>query len=191
MTANHLCVLSKLMMISLLLCLISSRAIENDSPQSRLHQKISPAESVFSEKFSLTSNASQMQGRLQQDSTYDGYVPLEVGFTNTDKYLKLDSFLVGLNLAAFYQYSDVCFDSLIYTLDDWAYFRNNITLFQRYDNQSLLSPFLNITGLIGDNFADSIPNCYQFIDSINTVESARWIKFNKSWLNLILAFLFN
>ena len=57
MTANHLYVLSKLMMISLLLCLTSSRAIEKDSTQSRLHQKISPAESVFSEKLRLTSNA--------------------------------------------------------------------------------------------------------------------------------------
>lgn len=116
---------------------------------------------------------------------------MRVGFTNSDSYLKLDSFFVGLNLAAFYQYSDVCFESLIYTLDDWAFFRNNLTLNQRSNNQSFLSPILNITGLIGDNFADSIPNCYQFFSSVNTVESARWVKFNKSWLNLILAFLFN
>ena len=134
---------------------------------------MNPTENEFTLKISLSSSETKMHNILQQDSTYDGYVPLEVGFTNTDKYLKLDSFLVGLNLAAFYQYSDVCFDSLIYTLDDWAYFRNNITLYQRSNNQSILSPFLNITGLIGDNFADSIPNCYQFVDSINTVESAR------------------
>jgi hypothetical protein len=61
--------------------------------------------------------------RLSQDtSTYDGYVPLKQPFTQTDNYLKLDAFLIGLKLDDWYDNSDDCLDSIIATIDDYDYF---------------------------------------------------------------------
>ena len=55
MTANNFTLLSKLLMISMLLSLISSKVIEKDSPQFKFLQKISPAVSVTPKKLSETS----------------------------------------------------------------------------------------------------------------------------------------
>lgn len=45
--------------------------------------------------------------------------------------------------------------------------------------------------MIGANFADSLPNCYSFADSIKTFEKERWVLFGNSTGNYIEAFLFN
>jgi len=49
---------------------------------------------------------------------------------------------------------------------------------------------LNFTGALGGNFADSLPNCYQFYDSIKTTEKERYDSF-EGWGDIMIAFLFN
>lgn len=98
--------------------------------------------------------------KLGQDtSSYDGYVPLRPAYTTTDGYFKLDAFFIGLALDTFYEYSDDCLNSLVYTVNDYDFLRNNITLYKSA-NENWIHPLLNLTGLIGSNLADSLPNCY-------------------------------
>jgi len=57
-------------------------------------------------------------------------VPLKIPFTQTDKYLKLDAFLIGLKLDDWYTNSTNCINSAVYTFDDKDYFANNRTLYK-------------------------------------------------------------
>jgi hypothetical protein len=50
---------------------------------------------------------------------------------------------------------------------------------------------LNLTKLIAENFADSLPNCFEFIESIYYWEKNRWIGFGSSTGLFLEAFLFN
>lgn len=82
-------------------------------------------------------------------------------YTETDGYLKFDSFMIGLKLDDFYQYSTDCINDLVYTVDDKDYLSNNRTL-RASANESWIHPLLNFTGALGGNFASALPNCYQF-----------------------------
>lgn len=66
----------------------------------------------------------------QDTSTYDGYIPLKPAYTTTDGYAKLDAFFIGLALDTFYEYSDDCLNSLVYTVNDYDFLRNNMTLYK-------------------------------------------------------------
>lgn len=94
---------------------------------------------------------------MQQDEEYeyDGYVPLKIPFTSTERYNYYDQFLQGLQLENYFDHASECIDATFYTFDDYAYYQNNVTLqdwwFDRY---------LNITGAIGGNFSETIPECY-------------------------------
>jgi len=57
-------------------------------------------------------------------------VPLKVPYTQTDGYLKLDSFLIGLKLDDWYTNSTNCINAAVYTIDDKDYFSNNRTLYK-------------------------------------------------------------
>lgn len=46
------------------------------------------------------------QKKLQQVSSYDGYVVLLDPFTSTDAYNYMDAFFLGLKLSDWYDYSD-------------------------------------------------------------------------------------
>ncbi len=130
------------------------------------------------------------QFKLGQDtSSYDGYIPLKPAYTTTDGYAKLDSFFIGLALDTFYEYSDDCLNSLVYTVNDYDYLRNNMTLYKSA-NENFIHPLLNFTGLLGSNLADSLPNCYQFLDSVKTVETTRFDSYS-GWGDIAIAFLFN
>lgn len=111
-------------------------------------------------------------------------------FTQTDGYLKLDAFLIGLKLDDFYQYSSECIDDLILTVDDKDYFSNNRTLGKSQGNESWIHPLLNLTGLIGGNLADAVPNCYQFSKDVRETETERYNSYD-GWGDILIAFLFN
>lgn len=111
-------------------------------------------------------------------------------FTETDGYLKLDSFLIGLKLDDFYQYSSECLNDLVWVLDDRDYFSNNRTLGASWGNESWIHPILNLTGAIGGHFADAVPNCYQFGVDVRETESERFNSYS-GWGDIIIAFLFN
>jgi len=49
---------------------------------------------------------------------------------------------------------------------------------------------LNFTGLIGSNFATSLPYCYQFYTSVKTTETERFNSYS-GWGDIMIAFLFN
>lgn len=57
-------------------------------------------------------------------------MPLKVPYTQTDGYLKLDSFLIGLKLDDWYTNSTNCINAAVYTIDDKDYFSNNRTLYK-------------------------------------------------------------
>ena len=112
-------------------------------------------------------------------------------FTATDRYLYVDAFFIGLKLDDFYDYSDTCLDAFVFTLDDKAYFANNRTLVADDPNEFWFHPLLNFTGALAGPVSDIPPQCYQFYKSVRETESERWERFDRSWSNFALAFLFN
>lgn len=116
-------------------------------------------------------------------------MPLVVPFTQTDNYLKLDAFLIGLKLDDWYLNSTNCLNSIIYTIDDWDYLTNNRTLYLE-SNETWLNPWLNFTGMVGGPVAASLPFCYQFQKSIVETEKERFESYN-GWGEIMIAFLFN
>jgi len=89
----------------------------------------------------------------------------------------------------FYDFSTDCINSLIYSVDDKDYFENNRTL-REQEGENWIHPVLNFTGALGGNFADALPNCYQFYDSIKETEKERYDSF-EGWGDIMIAFLFN
>lgn len=116
---------------------------------------------------------------------------LEEPFTSTDKYLYMDSFFIGLKLDDFYENSDECIDAWVFTADDRAYLKNNRTLVAQEPDEFWLHPLLNLTGMIGGPMSDIPLECYIFYKSIRETEAERWERFDRSWSNFFLAFLFN
>ena len=53
-----------------------------------------------------------------------------------------------------------------------------------------LEPWLNFTGLLGGNFATSLPYCYQFYKSIIDTEKTRFESYDGLG-EIMIAFLFN
>lgn len=108
-----------------------------------------------------------------------------VPFTQTSRYLNLDSFFIGLALDELYMWSDQCLDSVVYFVDDWAYLKINRTA-----QPDFIHPLLNFTGMLGGDFSKAIPYCYQFVDDIYSVESERFASYS-SFGEIMIAFLFN
>ena len=63
-----------------------------------------------------------------QESSYGGYYVPEEPFSSTENYQKTNAFIVGLQLADTYEYSDDCFNSVVEAIDQRAYFANNRTI---------------------------------------------------------------
>ena len=104
----------------------------------------------------------------------------------------------GANLDNYYQYSTDCVNSFANTKDDWFFFRqlshywyiDTSTGIPINTTASFGNKTLNFTGLLGTNFADSLPKCYESFYSVYTYEHTRWQDFD-SWVYYIEAFLFN
>jgi hypothetical protein len=76
--------------------------------------------------------------------------------------------LLGLKIETSISYSGECIDSLVYTVDDYTYFLNNITDFK---GSSWEAPILNLSRAIGGNFSYVPLNCYLF--SVNSYDSVK------------------
>ena len=87
--------------------------------------------------------------------------------------MKLDAFLIGLKLDDWYTNSTNCLNALILTIDDKDYLMNNRTL-NKAAGEGWIEPWLNFTGLVGGNFATSLPYCYQFYTSMVDKETERF-----------------
>jgi hypothetical protein len=105
--------------------------------------------------------------------------------------LYVDAFFIGLKLDDFYDFSDTCLDAWVFTFDDKAYFANNRTLSSDSDTEYWFHPWLNLTGAVAGPLSDIPPQCYQLYKSVKATEVERWERFDKSWSNFALAFLFN
>jgi hypothetical protein len=91
-------------------------------------------------------------------------IPLLKGpFTTTLFFNYFDSFLTGLNLKTWYNSSKECLEPTYFLIDDGYFVRANVTS----KNRTLLGMVLNVTKVMGTNFADIFPNCVMFLRSIN------------------------
>lgn len=98
---------------------------------------------------------------------------------------------MGLQLDDFYDFSDTCLNAVVFMIDDFAYFSNNRTLVPQTPEETWFHMYLNATGLVAGPMSDIMPECYQFYKSIIEREGDRWARFDRSWGNFFLAFLFN
>jgi len=82
-------------------------------------------------------------------------------------------------------------------MDDYFWFQKllNYTVppeLLNYEEQpGIINKTMNLTKLLAMNFADSLPNCYLFSESVYTFENLRWDSFDGSLGLFIEAFLFN
>lgn len=104
---------------------------------------------------------------------------LRIPLTKKPGFAKLNAFLTGLNLDYFYRDASNCLYTVFFTGDDLSYFMNNVTYF-RQANESFMNPYLNLTGIIGGNFATAIPKCYNFGKAVVETERERLDYFNSS-----------
>lgn len=139
--------------------------------------------------------ASAEQKKLKQESTYGGYYVPEEPFSTTEDYGKFNAFLIGAKFSETYTYTDDCINNIVWSIDENAYFKNNKTehrwMMENGTRTTYFEPYLNVTGSISGPIADSLPNCYNFLYSIYTVEETRFQSFNNNWGDFFLAFLFN
>lgn len=108
-------------------------------------------------------------------------------FTATPYYDYLDNFLLGLKLESRITYAGDCIDSVVYTLDDYAYLQNNIT---DYSSKSWEAPILNFTRMVGGNFSYVPWYCYKAVDQGWSKSVSKYESFD-SLGDFFLAFLFN
>lgn len=147
------------------------------------------------ERKSVLREAYESQHHLEQGTEYEDFYKPDEPFSQSDDYLKFNSFIVGLKLADTYQYTDDCINDIINSIDYSIYFGNNVTQHDKKMKDGSAStwglPYLNVTGLVYGPVADALPNCFNFLTSVYTVENARFLTFNQNWGNFFLAFLFN
>lgn len=116
------------------------------------------------------------------------FVEYKKPFTATPYYNYLDNFLIGLKIETSISYSGDCIDSIVYTMDDYVYFLNNITDFSK---KSWEAPIMNFSRAIGGNFSYIPYNCYLFGDNFWAATVAKYDSFSGNIANFFLAFLFN
>ena len=109
-------------------------------------------------------------------------------FTATPYYDFFDAFLVGLKLETFFVGSDACLMSAVYVVDDYYYFRNNLTDFSAHAWEA---PIMNITKAIGGNFSNVVINCEKMGENIVKYAKDRYAKFNNNIGDFLMSFLFN
>lgn len=78
--------------------------------------------------------------------------------------------------------------SIVYTVDDFFYLRNNISDFS-WDSWE--APIMNFTKAIGGNFSNGIYNCEVFTENLITEFITRYSTFNNNTADFFLSFLFN
>lgn len=121
------------------------------------------------------------------------YTPLE-WFTNTTDYDYLFEFLQGLALIEDFDNSDLCIEALIAFYDDTTQFINNVTIENNHivnEDLRYMYPLLNFTKMIGSEFAEAWPYCYDFV----FVEQydywvALYSAMNNNFNTMLISFLF-
>lgn len=130
------------------------------------------------------------KSKLQQDfeppvPTFKNYVR---PFSATPYYDFFDAFLVGLKLETFFVGSDACLNSAVYSVDDYYYFKNNVTDFSWTSPEA---PLMNISRAIAGNFSNVIINCEKMGENIVNYAVNRYALFNNNVGDFFFSFLFN
>jgi hypothetical protein len=111
-------------------------------------------------------------------------------FTSTAYYDYFDAFMLGLKLDTFFQGSGPCIGDIIYSLDDAAFFYNNMSNTQwRHPNQ-WIGPVFNLSHAVAGNVSESLPDCYTMGYNAYTAFMAYYASFS-SLSNFFESFLFN
>ena len=107
-------------------------------------------------------------------------------FSASPYYDFLDAFLLGVKLETYFEYSTECISGVVFTMDDYSYFQNNITLKTRWED-----PVMNFTYALAGSFSHSVVTCYRFGNSWWTETLERFEAFNYNFGDYLWAFLFN
>lgn len=124
--------------------------------------------------------------KLEATSDDPVFVAYKKPFTATPYYDYLDNFLLGLKIESGVPYSSDCIDNIVYTMDDYVYFLNNLTDFSK---KSWEAPMLNFSRAIGGNFSEIPYNCYLFGDAFKDATKNKFESFNNNVGDFFLAFL--
>lgn len=109
-------------------------------------------------------------------------------FSATPYYDYFDNFILGFKIETDVPSSANCIDALVFTIDDWTYFQNNITDFT---SAAWEAPLLNFTRAIGGNFSTIPIDCAIFGEDYWAYTVSKYSGFNGQVGDIILAFTFN
>jgi hypothetical protein len=127
---------------------------------------------------------SRIHGLEQSDPVFVEY---RIPFTASPYYDYLDNFLLGYKLETRVTSSGDCIDNVVYTLDDYSYFQNNLT---DYSRNAWEAPIMNFTRAIGSNFSYVPLNCYIMLKEMGDNVQTKYESF-ETLGDFFLAFLFN
>jgi len=108
-------------------------------------------------------------------------------FTTTEFFNNFDSFLTGLKISTWYNSSSECFNPMFHLIDDTYFFRLNVT----NETRSVQGAVFNVTNILATNFADILPSCVLFGNSLYYQTQLNYAAFNHSVGQIILSFSFN
>ena len=117
-------------------------------------------------------------------------------FSNDSSYFNWHKLYLGLQLEDNFPSSEKCvINDIVGTIDNFYQFQSNYTWefwYQPVDNRNYLLPILNVTRMIGINFASAFPDCYTFtVLEIGTYAQGIYTNVNKDFNTLLLSFLFS
>ena len=96
--------------------------------------------------------------------------------------------MLGLKLETYFDNADECTNAIVYTLDDYTYLQNNVTLSKGVQWEA---PFFNFTRAIAGNFSSSIVQCEIFGVNWWEYNVEKFAEFDNNVGTFILSFLFN
>ena len=111
-------------------------------------------------------------------------------FTSTQYYDYFDAFLLGLKLDTFFQGSGPCINDFVYSLDDFAFFYNNVSDTHWKSPNQWIGPVFNLSHAVASNISQALPDC-------DTMGVNAWTAFKNyyasfsSMSNFFESFLFN
>jgi hypothetical protein len=83
----------------------------------------------------------------------------------------------------------VCINSVVYSIDNYAYYNNNVTL--NKNTAEVEGPLMNFSRAIAGNGTAAIVNCQLFGNSVWKYTVIKAASFNNDIFNYSLSFLFN
>jgi len=116
-------------------------------------------------------------------------------FTNSTDYDYFYNFWEGFGLISEFASADYCMYAVVYFIDDMAHFRNNFTkefFFTPADERIYMYPVISFTEIIGRNFSQIPPQCYEFMFvEVFDYATSMYVAMESDFNTLLLSFLFS